>query len=320
MRNLGIALVLLGSFAGVELGAGLISHSLALVAEAGHMLSDGLVLGLSLLAAWLGQLSPSQQATFGYRRIEILAALVNGLVLVAVAGWIGWEAVTHLQRPNDLLSLPMLLTATAGLAVNGCNALLLHQGSQHNLNLRGAWLHMLADVFSSLGVIAAALLVWRWGWTWADGAISLGVAVLIGATAIPLIRQSLQVLLESCPPHLDTEQVRQTLQQFDGVLAVQNLRIWTIALGQEVLSAHLTVSFIEGSKQDRLLQTLQTHLRQQFGLSEVFLQLSSGLPLEPMNSFSDVLLGQTQPEAGAESALPLTAGKRIIQIERGETS
>jgi cobalt-zinc-cadmium efflux system protein len=277
-RPLWMALGLLGGFAGVELGAAWLSHSVSLLAEAGHMFTDGFALGLSLLATWLAQLPPSRQATFGYRRVEIIAALLNGLGLLAVAGWIGWEALHNLYSDTEILGLPMLITAIGGLGVNGINLRLLHQGSQHDLNLRGAWLHMLADVISSLGVMVAALVIWLWGWNWADSVISLGVAALIVTTALPLIRQSLQILLEQTPPHLDSAQISSRLQEFDGVLAVQNLRVWTVALGQDALSAHLIVSFSEGSKRDRLLRQLRVCLQQEFGFSETFLQISSGIP------------------------------------------
>jgi cobalt-zinc-cadmium efflux system protein len=286
LRSLGVALVLIISFAAVELGIAGICHSVALLAEAGHMLSDGLSLGLALLALWIAQRSPSPQATFGHRRIEILAALLNSIGLLGIAVWISWEAVTHFQsvEPSEILSVPMLLTALIGLVVNGINVVLLHQDSQHDLNLRGAWLHMLADVVSSIGVMVAALLIWALGWQWADGIISLVVASLIAVTAVPLIRQSLQILLEQAPPHLNLDQIKSHLHSFEGVVAVHNLRVWTIALGQDALSAHLTVHFSEGSKRDRLLQQIQLSLQSEFGIAETFLQLSAGMPLELMPS------------------------------------
>lgn len=285
VRSLSLALVLLLCSALAELGVGLASHSLALVAESGHMLSDGLALGLALLATWVAQFPRSQSATFGYRRIEILAAFANGLGLLVVAGWICWEAVARLQAPaaEEILSLPMLITAIVGLGINSVNAGLLHQDSHHDLNLRGAFLHMVADAISSVGVIIAAVAIWRFGWNWADGAISLAVGILIAMGAIPLIRQSLHILLEKTPHHLNLEEIAAHLKGFEGVLIVSNLRVWTIALGQEALSAHLTVSCNEGNKRDRLLQQMQTSLQQEFGIAEVFLQLSAGLPLERMS-------------------------------------
>jgi cobalt-zinc-cadmium efflux system protein len=280
-RSLVMALILLLGAALAEFSVGLVSHSLALVAESGHMLSDGLALGLALLATWIAQFPSSQQATFGYRRIEILAALANGLGLLVVASWIVWEAMTRLQAPSEeILSVPMLITAMVGLGINSINAGLLHRDSHHDLNLRGAFLHMVADALSSVGVMLAAVVIWQFGWTWADGAVSLAVGVLIAIGAVPLIRQSLHILLEKTPSHLNLEQIAAHLNSFAGVVAVDHLRAWTIALGQDALSAHLTVSCNDGSKRDRLLQQMQISLQQEFGISEVFLQLSAGLPLE----------------------------------------
>lgn len=285
VRALSIALMLLLCSALAELGVGLASHSLALVAESGHMLSDGVALGLALLATWIAQFPPSQSATFGYRRVEILTALANGLGLLGVASWISWEALTRLQSATteEILSLPMLVTALVGLGINSLNAGLLHQDSHHDLNLRGAFLHMVADALSSVGVVIAAVVIWIFGWDWVDGAISLVVGVLIALGAVPLIRQSLHILLEKTPIHLNPEQIAAHLKGFEGVLSVSHLRVWTIALGQDALSAHLTVSYNEGNKRDRLLQQMQTSLQQEFGISEVFLQLSAGVLPELMS-------------------------------------
>ena len=280
-RLLWIALCLIGGFAIVELAVGWWSHSLALLAESGHMLSDTLALGLALFAIWVARLPASPQASFGYRRVEILAALVNGVGLMAVAIWIAWEAIAYLQSPPvEILSVPMLITAIAGLGINSLSASLLHSHSHHDLNLRGAFLHMVADAVSSVGVILAAIAVWLFQWNWADGAVSLGVAVFIGLGTLPLIRQSLHILLEKTPVHLDLNQIQQHLQSFEGVVSVDRLRVWTIALGQEALSAHLTVRIQDGLKRDRLLQQIQSSL-QPFSLQDIFLQMTA--PPEPIN-------------------------------------
>jgi cobalt-zinc-cadmium efflux system protein len=163
------------------------------------MISDSLALGLSLLTAWSAQFRKSNQV-LGYLRVEVLAALANGIGLVAIAVWIGWEAISRLQSPpSDILSLPMLITAGVGLGVNSINALLLHDSSHHDLNIRGAFLHVLADLISSVGVILAAIAVWLMHWLWADGFISLFVSGLIFLSAIPLIIQSLKIWLNKSP-------------------------------------------------------------------------------------------------------------------------
>ena len=275
-RLLWIALLLISGFAIAELAVGWFSHSLALLAESGHMISDALALGLALLATWIARFPASNQATFGYRRVEILAAFANGIGLAIVSVWIGWEAIARLQAPPDqILSLPMLITAIVGLGVNSLNAFLLHDNSHDDLNLRGAFLHMVADAVSSVGVIVAAIAVWRFQWNWADGAISLGVAVLIGVSAIPLIRQSLQILLEKTPSHLDLAQIQAHLGSFAGVETVERLRVWSIALGQEALTAQLTVDLKDGLERDRLLRQIQTSLEQEFGIRETFVQMAA---------------------------------------------
>lgn len=189
------ALVLICSFSLVELMAGLFSHSLALLADSGHLASDCFALILALLASWIATRRKSNDFVLGNHRLEVLAALVNGLGLVAIALWIGWEAVERLQSPPvEILSLPMLATASVGLGVNSVNILLLHKDSHHDLNLRGAFLHVLADAASSVGVILAAIAVWALNWMWADGVISLLVSGLIIISATPLIVQSSNAL------------------------------------------------------------------------------------------------------------------------------
>jgi cobalt-zinc-cadmium efflux system protein len=275
LTRLRLALLLIGGFALTEGAIAHVSHSLALLAESVHMISDCLALGLALFATWLAQRPAGPRATFGYRRIEILAALVNGVGLLAIALWIGGEAIAHLQTPQgDILTTPMLITALLGFGVNVINASLLHHHSHHDLNVRGAFLHMVGDAASSLGVVVAAIAVALWGWTWADSLISLGVAVLIGVTTLPLMGQSLQVLLETVPAHLNPDDIRSHLLSFEPVSQVQQLHLWAIAPGQVILTAHLLVSPTHVDGRDRLLHELQTSLHQTFGISQCYLQMT----------------------------------------------
>lgn len=194
VQALGTALVLLSVFFCIELGAGIWSHSLSLLADAEHIFSDVAALGLALVAAWLSQ-SISQRKILGRYRLEVLAALINGISLAAVAGWIIREALVRLQSPaTEIHGVPMLTTALIGLLVNSFNAKCLHRCSHHDLNMRGALLHMLADVASSVGAVLAAIAVIWLNWTWADGVISLIVAVLIATFAAYLVIQSVQCL------------------------------------------------------------------------------------------------------------------------------
>ncbi|QLE56033.1 cation diffusion facilitator family transporter [Nostoc sp. TCL26-01] len=194
IQALGTALVLLSVFFCVELSAGIWSHSLSLLADAEHILSDVAALGLALIASWLSQ-SISQRTIFGRYRLEVLAALINGISLACVAGWIVKEALVRLQSPTtEILGVPMLVTALIGLGVNSFNALCLHKCSHDDLNIRGALLHLIADLASSVGAVLAAIAVIWLNWTWADGVISLIVAMLIAIFAAYSVIQSVQCL------------------------------------------------------------------------------------------------------------------------------
>lgn len=196
VRLLWTALIAIASFATIEFSIGYWSHSLALQAESGHLLSDSFALALSLLAAWIVQRQTNRGA-IAPRRIEAIAAIFNGLGLLAIAIWIAIEAISRLQSPPaEILSLPMLVTAGLGLGVNSFNVFLLHDSSHHDLNVRGAFLHILADLIGSIGVIVAAIAVWLMHWFWADGAIGLFVSGLIFTSAIPLISQSFNSIRE----------------------------------------------------------------------------------------------------------------------------
>lgn len=195
VRLLWTVLVVVSCFAVSELAVSIWTHSLALQAESGHMICDSLALGLSLIAAWSAH---RFNQVIGVVRFEVLAALVNGIGLLAIALWIAIEAIARLQSPPvEILSLPMLITAVLGLGVNSINAFILHEHTHHDLNVRGAFLHIMADVIGSVGVILAAIALWLMHWLWADGLISLLVSGLIFLSAIPLISQSLKQLQNS---------------------------------------------------------------------------------------------------------------------------
>ena len=275
LRVLAIALVMVAGFSMVELRVSHHSHSLSLVADAGHMVADVFAIAMSLLAAWISRWPTSSQAPFGYRRVEILAALVNGVGLLLIAGWIGQEALAQLQAPpTEILTRPMALTALGGLGVHGINAILLHQHTEDDLNLRGAFLHTLADALSCLGVLLVAAAVHWFGWQWLDSGVSLAIALLILAGAIPLIRQSLSILLEQPPTDLDVTDIEQHLLTFSDVTHVNQLRVWAIAPGQVHLTASLTVTG-NPNRRDLLLNRIQTSLTKDFDITEATIQMMS---------------------------------------------
>jgi len=280
-QSLLMTLGLLVGFFAAELGTGLWSHSLSLLADAEHLLSDIAALGLTLLARWLAMRPATGQATFGYRRVEILAALLNGLSLLAIAALITWEAMARFQAPEPVLGLPMLITAAMGLIVNTLNITLLHQHSHDDLNFRGAFLHVVADAVSSVGVILAALAIYFFNWLWIDAAASLLVAGLTGLSAIPLVQESLEILMEYAPRSIDPDLVAASLKSFSAVDRVEKLHIWTITSGQVMLCAELIVS-LNAEERERLSQQLQAHLNQEFGIGESILQLTSPNYTEPV--------------------------------------
>ncbi len=272
-RVLAIALVMVAIFSAVELRVSHHSHSLSLVADAGHMVADVFAIAMSLLAAWIARWPTSPEAPFGYRRVEILAALVNGTGLLLIAGWIGQEAIAQLQAPpTEILTRPMALTALGGLGVHGINAVLLHQHTDDDLNLRGAFLHTVADALSCLGVLLVAAAVHWFGWQWMDSGVSLAISLLILAGAIPLIRQSLVILLEQTPTGFDPKSIEQHFLTFGDVSRVNQLRIWTIAPGQIHLTVSLTVTG-NPKRRDLLLNRLQASLVKDFDITEATIQM-----------------------------------------------
>jgi cobalt-zinc-cadmium efflux system protein len=245
------------------------SGSLALLADGGHMFSDAAALGMSWLAAWLGSRPGSRQQTFGYMRAEILAAAVNAALLLVVAAGIGWEAFHRLQHPPDVRVGTMAAIALAGLLVNLLMLRVLHGGHSENLNLRGAWLHVVGDTAGSVGVLVAAGLL-HGGYAWADPAVSVAIGLLIAWSALRLLRDSAAILMEQAPATIDVDDVRDTLVSVPEVLGVHCLHVWTIASGFHAVSAHV----VSGSAQPMsLLAELQSRLRARFDIDHVTLQI-----------------------------------------------
>ncbi|MDO4695080.1 MAG: cation diffusion facilitator family transporter [Eikenella sp.] len=242
LRTLAVSFGLIAGFMIVEFIGGLWSNSLALLSDAGHMLGDAASLLLALLAVAWGRKGSTPRHTFGFKRLEILAALFNGLTLLALAVYIAYEAVSRLLAPQQVASLEMLLIAAVGLVVNIFVAWYMHRGGdvRHNLNMKAAYLHVLGDLFGSLSAIGAAVLMMAFGWLWVDPATSLMVAVLIVRGGWSTARQAWQVLMEA-NPEADLDAVLALLQSDSRVRSVHDVHIWSIASGLHALSCHLVV-------------------------------------------------------------------------------
>jgi cobalt-zinc-cadmium efflux system protein len=269
-RALAVALALVLGFAAVELAAGLLSGSLALLADAGHMVSDALALGLALFAAWLARRPATPERTFGWRRAEILAALANGVTLVALGLWILVEAVQRLDDPPSVEGSWVLAAGCAGLAVNLAAARVLH-GAGGGLNVRAALLHVLADLASSFGVVVAALLLLLAGWEIADPIAGLLIGGLVLASTVGILRESIEILLEGAPAGLDTAELGEALRSVTGVVDVHDLHVWTITSGFPALSAHVLVE--PRADCHGIRRELEQVLRERFQLTHTTLQV-----------------------------------------------
>ncbi len=237
-RRLVWVLGMTATFMFAEIVGGVLSHSLALLADAGHMFTDVAALGLSIFAMRLAQRPPTERRTYGYVRFEILAALLNGTTLLLIAGLILVEAWGRLRDPVVIDGSVMLGVATLGLAVNVVGAVLLHSHAHDNLNVRGAYLHVLGDLLGSLGTIAAGVIVITTGWTVADPLVSVIIALLILFGAWKLVREAADVLLESAPAHVDVAEVREKLRSIKGLDEIHDVHVWTLTSGFVALSGH----------------------------------------------------------------------------------
>lgn len=240
-RALQIALGLTLALMIAEVVGGVLSNSLALLADAGHMLTDAGALALSLFVAWMCRQPSRPEKTYGYLRWEILAALLNGATLLLISFWIVWEAVSRFRAPEPIAGGLMLGFAIAGLVVNAIAVWILHGVNTDSLNVRGAYLHVLGDMLASGGTVVAALLVRLTGWVAADPIASLVSTVLIIGSAWRLVREAVDVLLEAAPPHIALEAVRSRLESIPGVESVHDLHVWTVTSGVVAMSVHAIV-------------------------------------------------------------------------------
>lgn len=269
-RRLGAVLALTAVFTVIEAVGGWWANSLALLADAGHMLGDNFALALALFAAWSAKRPPDPTRTYGYLRAEILAALFNGVALIVIAFYISVEAWERFSKPPEVDWRLMLIVGGAGLAVNIVAAVLLH-GSQHNLNMRGAYLHVLGDLLGSIGVLVAAACAGFGGWAIADPLASAALSLIIVFGAIRLVLQAVHVLMEGTPAHLDATEVQAGLAELPGVAGVHDLHLWTLGGNRTILTAHLVCD--HDASPARLLRSATRLLETRFGLTHTTLQI-----------------------------------------------
>jgi cobalt-zinc-cadmium efflux system protein len=270
VRSLRVALALTAALLVLEVVGGLLSNSIALLADAGHMLTDVAALALALFVAWFSKQPETPSKTFGYLRWEILAAFLNGSTLLLISAWILWTAVMRLRAPENVAGGLMLAVASAGLIVNLIAARVLMGGSSHNMNTRGAYLHVLGDLLATLGTLAAALAIRFTGWLIADPIASILTTVLIMSGAWRLVRESVDILLESTPAHIPLPAVRSQLEAIPGIESVHDLHVWAVTPAVVSMSAHCIV------RQPEQHQHVLEHIHgamQLFGIQHVTIQL-----------------------------------------------
>ena len=282
-RSLRIALALTAGFMVAEAVGGLLTGSLALLADAGHMLSDALSLAIALLAIWFAQRPPTPQHSFGYQRAEVLAALLNGVLLILISAWILWEAIGRLSEPPEVLGGGMLAVALGGVAVNLIAFRVLAgsgdgHGHAQSLNVSAALRHVIADLAGSVGAVVASILVITLGWELADPVVAGLIGLLVMASGVPIIRDSLRVLLEQAPPGVEVTEVGRAMVDAPGVAEVHDLHVWTITSGFLALSAHVLV----GTEDDchALRRDLESMLAERFGIDHTTLQMDHREPPE----------------------------------------
>jgi cobalt-zinc-cadmium efflux system protein len=274
-RRVLVAFVLTAVFTLVEAVGGFVSGSLALLADAGHMATDTAALGLAWTAFRASRRPSDSRRTYGYHRLQVMAAFVNGLALIAIVAWIGYEAVVRLVSPRDVLPVPMLVIAVAGLAVNIVSLSILRRGSSDNLNVQGAALHVLGDLLGSVAAIVAAVVILTWNWTYIDPLLSILVALLVLHSAWRLVKRSAHVLLEGAPDWIDQEAMKRDMAaRLPQVRSVHHVHTWLLTQERPLMTLHAEVD--EDADHQKALQAIREFLRQNYGVEHATIQVESG--------------------------------------------
>lgn len=251
--------------------AGLQAHSLALVSEAGHNASDALAIALSFVAVWFQARPATDQKTFGYQRAGVVAAFLNALTLIAVSGWIAWDAVERFSHPQAVAPRIMMYVAAAGVVMNGAIAAMLWRAS-HDVNIRSVFIHMLGDTLSTAAVIGGGAAILLTGQTWIDPALSLAIAALILWSSAGIVRETLNILLEGTPRGISLVEIRNTLTKVEGVQDVHDLHVWSLGSRTHALASHVTIADIPPSESNLILERINGVLREQFRIYHTTLQ------------------------------------------------
>lgn len=276
-KVLRVSFIIITSYMVIEAVGGFLTNSLALLSDAGHMLSDSISLAIALLAFILGEKATSHSKTFGYKRFEILAAVFNGVTLILIALFIFFEAIERFANPPEVATTGMLIISVIGLLVNILVAWIMMRGgdTEENLNMRGAFLHVLSDMLGSVGAIVAALLIMFFGWGWADPLASVIVAILVLRSGFYVTKASIYVLMEGTPQNVDVNDVIQTIERTEGIQKIHDLHIWTITSGLNALSCHAVVdAHLTIAESERLLRKIE-HDLQHKGITHVTIQLET---------------------------------------------
>ena len=270
-KSLLIVLCITAFYMVAEFVGGYLTNSLALMADAGHMLGDVGALGLSFFALWLLSKKAPPEKTYGYYRAEILAALINGVALIFIAFAIireAYHSVAELQRIDAPL---MIIIATGGLIINIIGVLMLHKGSKENLNIRGAFLHVVGDLLGSIGAIIAGILVWKWGFYIADPIVSIFIAILVLYSSINLTNSAVRILMEAAPKHINIQEVQDSIAEIKGVVDVYDLHVWSISSNRLSLSVHVVAEGIDDY--EIMLYEINKILREKFSIKHSTIQI-----------------------------------------------
>lgn len=272
-----VSFLIITSYMIIEAIGGFLTNSLALLSDAGHMLSDSISLAIALIAFKLAEKAANHSKTYGYKRFEILASVINGVTLIAVALYIFYEALERFANPPQVATTGMLIISVIGLAVNILVAWIMMRGgdTQENLNMRGAYLHVLSDMLGSVGAITAALLMIFFGWGWADPAASVIVAVLVLRSGYFVTKAAVHVLMEGTPQNIDVDDILETINKTNGIQGIHDLHIWSITSGLNALSCHAVVdNRLTIAESEQMLHIIE-HSLEHKGISHVTIQLET---------------------------------------------